>query len=295
MGYLFALLSVFSGSIKGYCGKRVSNFTEKADDAMLFNCMRMFFCIVISFFLLAVQGKVIELNVNAVFLLIAALSGISTAISLVSWLLSVRGSAYMLVEIFVMLGTVVTLFLSYIVYGESISIGQFFGIILLFIAGFIMCSYNRSVKHGKIGIKAWALLILCTLTFGMSDFSQKIFTKTFQNGSIAAFNFYTYIVSAVLLLVFYLISRSAKRPEIGKIKKALGYMLLMSVFLFCNAFFKTKASLYLPAIQLYPLTNSLALTFSTLMAAIFFKEKLTPKCIFGILLSLAAIIIIGLA
>lgn len=295
MGYLFALMSVLSGSIKGYCGKRVSGFTKKADDAMLFNCMRMFFCIVIAFALLAFQGKVYELKVDAVFLCIAALSGISTAVSLVGWLLSVKGSAYMLVEIFVMLGTVVTLFLSYFFYGESISAVQFIGIILLFISVFIMCSYNRSVKHGKIGAKAWILLILCTLAFGMSDFSQKIFTKTFQSGSIAAFNFYTYIVSAAVLLVFYLIFRTKKRPETGTIKKALGYMLLMSVFLFFHAFFKTKAALYLPAVYLYPLTNSLALTCSMLMAAVFFKEKLTPKCIFGILLSLASIIIISLS
>lgn len=294
MGYLFALLSVFSGNIKGYCGKRVSNLTKKTDDAMLFNCMRMLFCIAIAFILIAVQGDIALLKVNGTFLFISILSGIFTAASVVSWLLSVKGSAYMLVEIFVMLGTVVTLFLSFFVYGETISVPQIAAVIMLIISAVVMCSYNRSVKSEKIGLKAWILLLLCTFGFGMSDFSQKMFTKTFPDGSIAIFNFYTYFVSAAVLFICYTMLRSDNSSR-ENIKKGFGYMLLMSLFLFANSFFKTKAALYLPAIQLYPLTNSLALTGSTLMSAIFFKEKLTPKCIFGIMLSLSAIIIIGLA
>lgn len=294
MGYLFALLSVFSGNVKGYCGKRVSNLTEKTDDAMLFNCMRMLFCIIIAFVLIVFQGNTALLKVSTTFLFISIISGIFTAASVVSWLLSVKGSAYMLVEIFVMLGTVVTLLLSLFVYGETISAMQIAAVCMLIISAVIMCSYNRSVKPEKVGIKSWILLILCTVGFGMSDFAQKMFTKSFPDGSIAIFNFYTYLVSAIVLFSCYMLLRS---DGVGRenIKKGFGYMLLMSLFLFSHSFFKTKAALYLPAIRLYPLTNSLALTGSTLMSAIFFKEKLTPKCIFGILLSLTAIIIIGLA
>ena len=293
MGYIFALLSVFFGNAKGFSGKKVSGFTEKINDAMFFNALRMLFCIVIAFAMIAAQGDILSLKVSGEFLFIGMLSGIFTSVSVVSWLLSVKGEAYMLVEVFVMLGTVVTLILSAVIYKEAISLPQFFGVLLLFAAVLIMCSYNRSVKSSKISVKAWIFLILCSISFGFSDFSQKMFAKVFPDGSIAIFNFYTYIASAAVLLICSFILSAGKPTNSKNISKGFGYMLLMSLFLFLNSFFKTKAALYLPAVQLYPLANSLSLTGSLLMSALFFKEKLTAKCIFGMLLSLAAIMIIS--
>jgi len=45
---------------------------------------------------------------------------------------------------------------------------------------------------------------------------------------------------------------------------------------------------------LYPLISGAALILSALMACIFFKEKITPKCILGIIIAISAIVIMNL-
>ena len=128
-------------------------------------------------------------------------------------------------------------------------------------------------------------------------FSQKLFVENADGFSSAVFNFYTYVFSAVFLSVCFVINstKNADKTEssIKKIKPVFGYILVMSVCLFLNSYFKTVAANHIPAAQLYPLTQGAALILSTFMSAIFFKEKLTPKCIVGIVLAFAGLIFIN--
>ena len=54
-------------------------------------------------------------------ILISALSGISTAIFVVSWLISVKKSAYMMLDIFLTLGTLVPMISGYFAFGGDIT------------------------------------------------------------------------------------------------------------------------------------------------------------------------------
>ena len=53
MGYIFVAIALLSGAIKGYCGKKTSGSVSEYRDAMLVNTVRMIFCILIGFSLLA--------------------------------------------------------------------------------------------------------------------------------------------------------------------------------------------------------------------------------------------------
>ena len=68
----------------------------------------------------------------------------------------------------------------------------------------------------------------------------------------------------------------------------------MSVCLFLNSYFKTMAAGILPSAILYPLSQGASLILSSFMSMLFFKEKLTAKCITGIALSFAGLLIINL-
>lgn len=86
MGYLFLALALAAGSIKGYCGKQTSGYVNEYKDAMLANTLRMGFCIIIGFVMIAVQGDIPLLKVSPTMLAICAMSGITTSIFVVSWL-----------------------------------------------------------------------------------------------------------------------------------------------------------------------------------------------------------------
>ena len=295
MGYLFLAIALFAGATKGYCGKMTSGYVNEYKDAMLANTIRMVFCILIGFVITAIQSGLGAFRVDMTTLLISALSGITSSIFVVSWLVSVKKGAYMMMDVFLMLGMAVPLIGSNIAFGESIRPMQWLGLGILMIAVLIMCSYNNSIK-GKMTVSSVVLLIVCGISCGLTDFSQKLFVEHTDSISIATFNFYTYIFSAAVLLCFYLIFSSRDKGE-GRptdLRHIFGYILVMSACLFANSYFQTKAAGFLSSAELYPLSKGAGLILSSLMSAVLFKERLSLKAIIGIVLSFGALLIINL-
>lgn len=300
MGYLFLILALIAGGTKGYCGKKTSGAIVLSSDSMVMNDLRMGLCVIIGFFLILLQGDIQSLSWDAPLFWSALLSGVASAAFVVSWLLSVRSGAYMMVEVFLLIGVVVPLTLCRIFLNESISVRQIIALFILLIAVYIMCTYNVSVK-GKLKPAQLIMLFICGISNGFADFSQKLFVKMRPEGSIAAFNFYTYCFAGIVLFFACLFFRKADkrrgfslRAPLEVIKPIWMYVLIMAVCLFANSFFKTEAAKYLDAARLYPLSNGAAVLVSLFMSSVFFKEKINARCIVGILLSFVALLMINL-
>lgn len=297
MGYLFLGIALLAGATKGYCGKRTSGYVEGYSGAMLANLIRMLFCIIIGLGMVAVGGNWSTLAPNASLLAISAISGIGTSAFVVSWLLSVKKGAYMMLDVFLMLGVLVPICGGSIFFHEAIEAKQWIGIALLVVAAFVMCSYNNTIKE-KMSLQSFLLLVFCGTVNGITDFMQKVFVKKLPDTPASVYNLYIYVFSAITLAVFFFIFRSRDRKngkdtEIAGIKRMVGYILVMSVCLFANSFFKTKAAFYLDSVQMFPLNQGLSLTLSMVMATTLFHEKMNLKCVVGILLAFAGILIIN--
>ena len=301
MGYLFLSLAVLAGATKGFCGKKISGVAKTLADASLVNFMRMFFCIIIGAAMMLLAGDVPFSSFNGTAIAISALSGITTAIFVISWLLSVRSGAYVMLDVFLMLGVGVTVSACRIFLGEEIRLNQIIGFVILVVAAYIMCSYDISL-NGKMSLGKIALLVLCGVANGLTDFSQKLFVYKVDNVGAAEFNFFTYIFASITLLAAFVVLkiRSHKNGENqdGEEKMQLGRVLIvvgiMAVCLFLNSYFKTLAAQRLDSALLYPLNQGAALILSLLMAAVFFKEKITARCIVGVCMAFGALLIINL-
>ena len=162
MGYIYLCIALISGAIKGFCGKKTSSLTSTFYHSVLANLIRMSFCIIIGFAVVCSEGNFNLLLPDADVLLIALISGISTAVFVVSWLVSVRRNAYMLMDVFLMLGVLVPLTLGQLLFNEAVRPVQWLGLGILFAATLIMCSYNNSIKT-KLTFPAFSLLFLCAL------------------------------------------------------------------------------------------------------------------------------------
>ena len=293
MGYLFLVFALLAGVTKGYCGKKTSGFLSGFRDSMMANMIRMGLCIVIGFLIVLFGGDLQALAPSGKLLLISALSGIFTSVFVVSWLVSVKKSAYMMLDVFLMLGVLIPLLASSIFFRERIDLTQWIGIAILFVAVIIMCSYNNSIKE-KLTLPALLLLIVCGAANGIADFSQKLFVKQLPEVPASVFNFYTYVFAAITLVIAYLLMKP-QGQETGKanFKKVAGYILVMAICLFANSFFKTLAANHLDSVLLYPLNQGAALILSSAMSALLFKEKLTAKCIIGLVIAFVSLIIIN--
>jgi len=203
MGYLFLSVALFCGAVKGFCGKKMSSYATTLKSAVLINLVRMTLCIILSLLSVFLSGNFAKLSASPELLLISALSGLGTSAFIVTWLLSVRKSAYMMLDVFLMLGTLVPSISGLFLYGEPIGIKRWGGFAVLVVAVLIMCSYNNSVKV-KFTPTSFFLLVLCGLSTGVTDLSQKMAARTVKDLSVDVFNFYTYLFAALILLSFLL-------------------------------------------------------------------------------------------
>ncbi len=300
MAYLFLTLVLLSGATKGYCGKKTSGYVATVQDSFRQNLLRMSLCAVISALLLLFQGNISALAVTPAMLIPALCGGVCTVGFVVCWQLTVRKNAYMMVDVFLTLGTIVTVLACRLFFGDVIRSIQWLFMGMLVVASFVMSSYNSSL-NGKMSPVALLLLLSCGLCNGLVDFSQKWFTHAFAEGDAAAFSFYTYVFAALTLGVILLVAslrerkasgeRSAHAPLPGKV---IGYIVIMAICLFANSYFKTLAGALMNPALLYPVCQGGALILSLVMCRVFFKEKITAKCLIGIALAGAAMILLNI-
>ena len=299
MGYLFLLISVLAGNTKGYCGKQISSHTKSLDSALRISTVRMLLCVPIALLLVLVFGQAEYITLRSELLLSSLLSGASTAIFVVTWLFSVRRAAYMLLDVFLMLGVSVPLVLSAWLLDERISALDWIGVLLLVSAVLIMCSYQGKIK-GALNLPSILLMSLCGLANGITDFSQKYFMRYADGIPASVFNLYSYVAATAVLGIVLLIAM--RRVPAGEEREAAGnaprslyvYVGIMALCLFLNTYFKTLAAGTLSAVTLYPMSQGLSLIFSSLMAVFLFRERMTLRAVFGLILAFAALICINL-
>ncbi len=284
---------MLAGVTKGFCGKKTSHYANGFCDAALINVIRMLLCILIGFAFVLFNGGSTTLIMSGAMMSFAALAGVTTAIFTVTWLLSVRIGAYMLVDIALMCSVLVPISGSFVFFKEKISWLDILGLILLVGAVIMMCLYNNKTK-AKLTVASVILLIVCGFSSGLSDFSQKMYIA---NGgtAVAAFSFYTYMFAFVILLVFYacMTFKKTKRKKSLHLRRMLPLIVVMALSMFASSYFQTLAAQSLVSTILYPSARGGALILSAVMSAICFGEKLTRASLLGLLLAFAALIVMN--
>ena len=300
MGYLLLGIATFCGLTKGFCGKKVSGFVKESRDAMFANFLRMSICILIGFLAVMITDGFSGFDIGSLGFFISVLSGISNAAFVVVWLFAVRRGAYMLVDVFLTVGLVLPIALAAAFFDEKIEWNHYVGFAILLLAVLVMCSYNNSVKS-KLDFKSLLLLIFCGITQGLCSFTQKWFAGYAGGKAVSGFNFYTYVFAAAVLLICYLaISMKARGAKCEceeksefSFKSIWHYIIIMAVMLFLNSYFMTLAALHLSAVLLYPLSKGLGLVLSAVMCSVCFKEKLSGRCVLGMVLTFVSLIMIN--
>ncbi len=291
MGYFSVFVALLAGSAKGFFGKRISGTVKTQRQSVLVNAVRMVICVLISLIALAPDAMRDGIYIDSAAWLWGAVSGIALSVFLVTWLLAIRRGAFMLISVTQMFGVVVTLVCAFFVFRTPILPRQLFAILLLIVAVLIMGSYSASLK-GKFSLGTIALLFLCGISSGLYDFSLKLFTH-YSSSSISSLNLISYSIAAIVLgCVFFLPTKEERFDAKKMLRTTFVSVLIMSLCLFVNSYFKALANNYLSPAQVYPIYQAGGLIFSAVMSAIFFKEKITPRCVVGLILAFVSILLL---
>lgn len=295
MGYLYLAAALAAGLVKGFAGKKISRDVDSLADGFSVNIIRTLFCTLIGFAVAICQVGLQGFALTPKALLICLVSSTFMALFCISWLYAYKSEAYIFLNVFTMLASVITGLLGWLIYGEDLKITRILGFLVLFAAVYVMSLYNKS-QTGKITKRGALTLILGTLGAALSDFMQKAFNRE-SLGAASVFTFYTYFLMLIpqLLILLVLRKTTSKTPNpILYNKSHITIFFIISAALFVNVITKTMAASHLPATQMYPTLQGANLIASAIMARLLLKEKLTPRSLLSILLALIAIVLMAL-
>lgn len=289
MGYFYLILALFGGLLKGFSAKKLSNDVYGFKDCLIANFFRMLFCAIIGFFCLGFDTVILNISLKEFYIFI--LSSVSMVAFCVTYMFAYKVSAYMYLSIFGMLGSVLTCFLDLIIYKERITFNKWLGIGIVFIAVIIMSKYNKDIKG--VSIKGILILIAAALSVGISDFSQKIYVREI-NGQARTFNFYTYLLSTILITVILLLFKN--KTETLDVIRSYGLRniilcLFISGGLFINSLSKTTVANYMSSAEIYPVLQGANLIASSILAQILLKEKINKKSMLGMLCAFIGLLV----
>lgn len=291
---LFLFLAVLCGTIKGYFGKRISSFGDTASACVHMQLFRLVICA-------AVGGGMLLFRMPAVVIaepgevLVDLLSGVSTAVFVISWTLAAHSDAYMLVTACNTAAFLVPMLFGFFFFDESISGKQIAGIVSIVLAVFFLVLYNNKIK-AKFTFKSGLLLFILFLTQGIVDASKKLYTYRYPEGSNESFQFFTFLIAALCLLLFqgaHLIRNKGKSTGEPLPKKVYAFLTVMAVCLFLASYFLTLATKTVASVILFPLNSLLSLATATLMAVFFFGEKITWTSAVGLVFTFAALFLVA--
>jgi drug/metabolite transporter (DMT)-like permease len=207
-----------------------------------------------------------------------------------------------------------------IVFQEDFTIGTGIGIVLFFAAAYLISTKNNAVAQQKpFTAKTLFACLLVFLSNGFGSVSMQLFSHYSKGVSESGFMFYTYLFTSVILGVFVMMllwkrkkqsalptatalsgeenqSQTANHEKTLPIFSKILFLwgaLSTAIGFFINQV-NTIIAPHIPAAILFPSLKGGALLMGVLVGWTIFKEKLSVKNIIGVVLCIAALIVLNL-
>lgn len=224
--------------------------------------------------------------------LYAAVSGASLAISGLCGLYAISHGTLVLSSLFGTAGLLVPTIASAILYDERLRLHRVIAVMGLLLSVWLLIGGGKK-RTERITRKTLAALCLVMLGEGGTMLCQKMFGMNVQGGNVSLFSAIQFLAAAgiaLLSLPFLRIGR-ADGDRIEKLPpQSYLYGLLLAVAVFVISQLATQCVSLVPAVILFACINGGATLISAMVGALMFREKLTVRSTFGLVLGVAALI-----
>ena len=272
--------------INSFCDKIVSS-KEQNRYNYFYNALKFLICS-ICMLPLVISDKMDVLAVGN--LLCGAFCGIMYAISKTVMLKGYEKTSVAFMTLCHSSGMILPCIIGHFFWSERLSAISFSGVILAIMA--IVLLKGGKEQNKKISLKNSVFGLIIFLTSAGVMITQKLMGIYFADQSIAAYNFYSFIVP--FLIISCLIRR---RQVVGGEKKnkrtvcisAIGSAVSLCVI----SFVMTSLSGRVPSVLLFPLFNGLGIMLVCIGSVFAFGEKLTAKKAVGLLLGVVGLCLVN--
>lgn len=291
MGTIYIGIIMLCRVAQAFCNKFASNNVNGTGCFLKYTAYRNLLSGMLGLILILIAGTGFKFNASTVF--ISLLSGVSLACSTILGIVALRNGTMALTSIFGTAGLLIPVIAGVFLFDTPISIGQCLGIILFFVAAFLLISSSRKIYTG-FSFKTLLLLIGVLLAEGSTMLAQQMFAFYVPDGDVSVFSLFSFGIPGICLLLYVLVNTKKYSADSNAklTPKLLGLGAILSVAVFIiNQLATLAASILSPAV-LFTFINGGGTIISTIVAALVFKEKITLKSALGVILGIAALLII---
>ena len=244
-------------------------------------------CVLISF--LSLPDRSIVFRGMPVTLICGIIGGILFVLALVAMQTSIRLNGATLTAVFTKLGLVVSLAVSIIAFGERPGILQILGV-LLALAALILINGGGAEENNNIRKPHTASLLLTMFVGGCASVMAKVFEQVGPRSEDELY--YLYLFGTAAVMTFLLAMREGRKNGTPLRIKEMASGITVGIPNYYSSFLLLKALVALPAFVVFPVNSIGSLLLITVADAIFFRERHSGKQKLGILLVVAALILL---
>lgn len=229
----------------------------------------------------------------------------TAAISVFSGIMLVAASGFSLTilksgtvalsSLFATAGILVPCIAGIFLFDTPMSAGQWVGILLFFVAAYFLITSSAKIYSG-FSLRTFLLLIGLMLSEGLTMLAQQMFSFYVPDGDVTVFSFLSFgIVGVCMLLLSVFQSNRSGNENAGQAKLTPSLLLLgaaLSAAVFVINQLATLATALVPPAVLFTFINGGSTIIGAIVAALFFREKLTVRSTIGIVLGVFALVII---
>ena len=246
-------------------------------------------CVLISFIRLPDHSQVFK--GSPVTILWGIVSGFLFVAGLVTMQTSIRLNGATLTAVFAKLGLIVSLAVSIFLYGERPQVLQILGMILV-LAAIILINGGGEKDREKGQRLHTGALFITLLAGGSAGATAKVFEQIGSRSEDELYFLYLFAVAAVLTFILAVIEE--RKTGLSVRPKGLAAGVVVGIPNYYASFLLLPALAVLPAYIVYPVSSTGVILLVSAAGVLFFHEKHTAKQKLGIVLVLAALVLLNL-
>ena len=301
MPVLYFSIIAFMRVVQSISNKKTSTLVNSPTTFFHYGAFYQFAAAVFSFLLLFFYGFH---GFDVPTFLCAFFSALLFALDLFTGLTAMKSAPIVLCMMFAMGGLFIPCITGIFLFNEPMSTWDWIGL-----AAFIVSVYFLSAKPKQAGesqklpAKTWGLLFLNFLANGLIMVTQKYFGVLVPDGNAAMYSFLTFFLNAIILgasLLFLIVF--SKKDDNGKRLASfeklstplLGYGTGLAFALVTINLLVVTMSKTVPSVVLFPVSSCITIVITSIVGFLFFKEKLSLKNLFGVVLGILSIVIVNI-
>lgn len=291
MGTIYIAVIMVMRVVQTVCGKSASGLLPKSVSGNTkYFTLTQFAAAALALAVICANRNFSKIDVPT--LVISFFSGIALTASSVLGLYAMKSGTVVLNSMFGTGGLLVPCIAGIFLFGEHMSVLQWVGIALFFAASYLLIDSSKQI-YPAFSVKTVLILIGSLLANGLTMLFQKMFAYAVPDGSVAMFSFLTFAIPGVLMLAALLLQPKAQKGADDRLSgNLILFGLLNAAAVFVINQLATAASGSIPSAVLFTFINGGGTVIAAVVAAVMFRERLSLKSVVGIVVGVAALVVV---